>query len=61
MLANFTGVEFRKTVWKFRKKEKKVTSRPLQNVKIGILGRTRAVTAKKCTKKRDARTRMLFC
>ena len=38
-------------------------SRPRQNVKLGILisCRSRAATAKKCTKKRDARAKLLFC
>ena len=34
--------------------------RPLYNVKLGISRRSRAVTAKKCTKKRDARANVLF-
>ena len=36
-------------------------ARPPQNVKLGLSRRGRAVTAKKCTKKRDARAKLLFC
>jgi len=37
LLANFSGVEFWRSVSKFRKRKKKVVlcSRPLQNVKLG--------------------------
>ena len=34
-------------------------SRPLQNVKLDISRRSRAVTAEKCSKKRDARAKLL--
>ena len=33
----------------------------LKNVKLGNSCRSRAATAKKCTKKRDARANLLFC
>ena len=32
-----------------------------KNVKLGNSRRSRVVTAKKCTKKRDARAKLLFC
>ena len=36
--------------------------RPSQNVKLGIFTRVVVqLTAKKCTKKRDARAKLLFC
>ena len=46
-------------------KEKKVVVlcfRPRQNVNLGTFTRcSRAMTAKKCTKKRDAPAKLLFC
>ena len=36
-------------------------SHSAQNMKLGILCCSRAVTAKKCTKKHDARAELLFC
>ena len=35
--------------------------RPSQNMKLGIFTSSRAVRAKKCTKKCDARAKLLFC
>ena len=35
--------------------------RPRQNVKLGTLSCSPATTTKKCTKKRDARAKLLFC
>ena len=35
--------------------------RPSQNVKLGIFTGRRAVDDKKCTKKGDARAKLLFC
>ena len=35
--------------------------RPSQNVKLGIFTGSVQLTAKKCTKKRDARAKLLFC
>ena len=45
-------------------KEKKVVvfcSRPRQNMNSGTSRCSRATTAKKCTKKRDARAKLVFC
>ena len=45
---------------KFRKRKRKLLSCvPVRNVKLGTI--SRATTAKKCTKKRDARAKLLFC
>ena len=61
MQTDSSGAEFLSTISKFRKRkiENVVVAclRPPQNEKLG----SRAVTAKKCTKKRDARAKMLFC
>ena len=50
---------------KVQEKKSKVVvlcSRPLQNVKLDRLSRrSRTTKAKKCTKKRDARAKLLFC
>ena len=49
---------------KVQEKKKVVVLCPrlLQNVKLGISRRNRAVTSKKCTNKRDARAKLLrFC
>ena len=43
-------------------KESRLRSRPRQNVKLGTYTRcSRAATAKKWTKKRDARAKLLSC
>ena len=49
-----------------QEKKKKIVvlcSRPPQNVKLGTVlsCRSRATTAKKCTKKPDAHAKLLFC
>ena len=47
---------------KIQEKKQKVValfSRPSKNVKL--VRRSRALAAKKCTKKRDARAKLLFC
>ena len=64
MLANFSGFEFQRTVSKFRKTKTKSSScvHVLQKTwNQGVPRRSRAVTAKKCTKKRGARAKLLFC
>ena len=44
-----------------KKKYAVLCSRPPQNVKLGFFtSYSRAVTGKKCTKKRDARAELLF-
>ena len=60
MLAIFWN-EFQKSVSKLRKRKREfvvLCSRPPQNVKSR---RICAVTAKKCTKRRDALAELLFC
>ena len=42
-------------------KESRLRSRPRQNVKLGTYTRCSRATAKKCTKKRDARAKLLSC
>ena len=57
MLAIFSGAEFYKTVSKFRKRKRKSLScvHVLDKTSNKALSRcSRAATAKKCTKKRDA-------
>ena len=65
MLAFFSGVEFEKTCNEVQEQKKKVVdlcSRPPKNVKLSIFTSygSRAVTAKKCAKQRDARAELLF-
>ena len=63
-LAIFFRVEFCSTVSKFRKRKRKWFScvPVLDKTCIYALSRcSRATTAKKCTKKRDARAKLLFC
>ena len=65
MLAFFSGVEFEKTCNEVQEQKKKVVdlcSRPPKNVKLSIFTSygSRAVTAKKCAKERDARAELLF-
>ena len=64
MLANFFGVEFYRIVSKFRKRKRKCL------FFVPVLNKTwnwalsrfsRATTAKKCAKKRDACAKLLFC
>ena len=65
MQANFPGFDFLGTALKFRKRKKisssLVYARPQLNMKIGFSRGSQAVTAKKCTKKRDAHANLLFC
>ena len=59
-----SGVEFWKTASKFRKRERKSSScvHVLHKTWHQVFSRrSRAVTAKKCTKKPDARAELLFC
>ena len=64
MYANFPGVDFLRTALKFR--ERKRDSSLLVYVlhktcNKAFSRRSRARTVKKCTKKRDARAKLLFC
>ena len=64
MLTNVSGVEFQRTVLKFRKSKR--NSSPCLHVlhktwNWAVSHRSRAVTAIKCPKKRDARAKLLFC
>ena len=54
MLAKYLELNRKVAVWR---------SRPRQNVKNAFSRRSRAVTAKKCIKKkkRDPRAKLLFC
>ena len=66
MRANSSGAEFVSTISKFMKRMNFVIAclRPSQNMKLHIFTGSRAVvqlTAKKCTKKCDARAKLLFC
>ena len=63
MQANSSGDEFLSTISKFMKRMNFVIDclRPSQNVKLGIFTVVVQLTAKKCTKKRDARAKLLFC
>ena len=58
MQANSSGAEFLSTISKFMKRMNFVIAclRPSQNVKLGTIhGVVVQLTAKECTKKRDAR------
>ena len=63
MLAKFLELNS-KTLYQSSGKEQEsrcLRSRPGQNLKLGTFtGCSRVATAKKCTKKRDARAKMLF-
>ena len=62
--ANFSGVECWKTSSKFGKRKRKLLScvSVLDKTWIKALSRcSRTMTAKKCTKQRDARAKLLFC
>ena len=62
-VGNFLGVEFWRTVPKFKKRKRKLLSCvPVLNKtwNYALSRRSRATTAKKCTKKRDARAELLF-
>ena len=59
----FSGVQFLKTVSKFRRRKRKSWSCvPVRHKtrKLAFSCRSSAVTAKKCTKKRAARAKLLF-
>ena len=65
MLAKFSGVKSERTVFKFRKNNKKICCVHLV-YKVNawnweVSRRSRATSAKKCTKKRDARAKFLLC
>ena len=57
MLAKFSGVESIKTVFKLRKRKGKFFFVFTCSIKQA----RPATKAKKCTKKRDARAKLLFC
>ena len=64
MLAILSGVEFLKTVSKFRKRKRK--SLPCVHVlhkkfNYAFSRRSHTVTTKKCIKKRDTRAKLVFC
>ena len=66
MMAKFSGVESERTVSKFRKRKRKFLrcARLLRKAgawNLEVSRRSRATTAKKRTKKRDARTQLLLC
>ena len=77
MLAKFSGVESGRIVSKFRKRKRKFCVVFIYSIKRAreirsfrspsfdglpeVSCRSRATTAKKCTKKPDARAKILFC
>ena len=63
MQANSSGAEFLSTISKFMKRMNFVIAclRPSQNMKLGIFKVVVQLTGKKCTKKCDARAKLLFC
>ena len=63
MLVIISGVKFQRTVSKFTKRIRKLLScvHDLHKYEIRNSRRSREVTAKKCTRKRDARAKFLFC
>ena len=62
MYMKFSGVEFLETARKFRKRKKKSSScvHVLHKDHQEISRPSRAVTAKKCNKKCNARAKLLF-
>ena len=62
MQANSSGAEFLLAISKFLKRMNFVIGclRPSQNVKLGIFTGIVQLTAKKCTKKRDKRAKLLY-
>ena len=65
MLAKFAGVKSERTVFKFRKRKKCVVfthfiKRAPEIRKFLRRSRATTTTAKKCTKKRNARAKLLF-
>ena len=64
MLGNFSGVEFLRTVSKFRKKEGDCfvfVLHKMWNQAVSCNRHSCATTAKKCRKQRDACAKLLFC
>ena len=66
ILAKLSGVESERTVFEFRKRKKKFLCCVHQLHKAGawnweVSSRRLATTAKKCSKKCDARAKLLFC
>ena len=66
MLVKCSGIEYERTVSKFRKKEENFRvvftySIPRARKNWEVSCRSRTTTAKKCTKKLDARVKLLFC
>ena len=65
IMANFSTVDFVRTVSKFREKKRKllfcihVLDKTLKSEEVSRWAR--ATTAKKCTKMRDARAKLSFC
>ena len=56
----FSGVDYKNKL--YLSSEKKNSCLPPQNVKLGsFTSYSRAMTAKKCTKKHYARAKLLFC
>ena len=63
MLAKFLELDYKKLYQSSRKEQESrcLRSLPGQNLKLGTFtGCSRVATAKKCTKKCDARAKMLF-
>ena len=60
-VGKFFWGRFLKDCIKLQEKQKKLCSRPRQNVKLGTSRCSRATKAKKRTKKRGARAKLLFC
>ena len=61
---NSPGVDFVRKISKFEKSKRDSSSYAHvieKNVKLGNFRRSRAATGKKCTRKRDARAKLLFC
>ena len=63
MQANSVWAKFLRAIFKFRKRKKILPSLVYvhKTWNYAFARRSRAVTAKKCTKKRDARAEVLFC
>ena len=64
MYANFTGVDFLRTALKIRKRKRDSSSLVYvlhKTCNWAFLRLSRARKVKKCTKKRDARRKLLFC
>ena len=66
ILAKLSGIESQRTISEFRKRKRKSLCCVHQLHKASawnkdVSSRRPATTAKKCTKKRDARAKLLFC